>query len=116
MKTKELNGLTYLYPEDGKKLKLLNDDYLFSVVILCKNDSLDNYEEVDELWKPDNDDKELMQPPDLQPDYDGKISYDDALKLVEVINTMQSKMVKLQESNEILKGCILEMSEVVYDN
>ena len=53
MKTEVKNNITYLYPDSGKRLKMLNGTDTYSVLILAKDDTQDNYEEVDSLWEPD---------------------------------------------------------------
>lgn len=106
MKTEIKNGVTYVYPEDNKKLKLKNSDTTFSIVILAKDDSVDNYEEVDSLWEPNlpniSDNNELINVANITPDIDGKLSYEDASKLINTVKEMQSRMISLQETNNIL--------------
>ena len=110
-------GVTFLYPDETKKLKRVDGNDLYNVVALSKSDSPDNYEEVDELWSPDyvppveEPEEELV----FEPDYEGKISYEDAQKLLSTIDTMKGRIVSLQENNDMLTECILEMSEVVYN-
>ena len=113
MKTEVKNNITYLYPDSGKRLKMLNGTDTYSVLILAKDDTQDNYEEVDSLLEPDL--PEVPEVPEITPDENGKITYEDAQKLVDTIKEMQSRMVDMQESNTMLTECILEMSEVVYD-
>jgi hypothetical protein len=115
-------GLTFLYPDETKKLKLLAGTDLYSVVVLAKDDVAENYEEVDELWMPDiveiPDDGSGSEDPDdeivLEPDAEGKITYDEAQKLVNTLKTVQSRVLTLQETNDMLTECLLEMSEVIY--
>ena len=95
---------------------MLNGTDTYSVLILAKDDTQDNYEEVDSLWEPDLPEvPEVPEVPEITPDENGKINYEDAQKLVDTIKEMQSRMVDMQESNTMLTECILEMSEVVYD-
>jgi hypothetical protein len=116
VKTEVKNNITYLYPDSGKRLKMLNGTDTYSVLILAKDDTQDNYEEVDSLWEPDLPETETVpEVPEITPDENGKITYEDAQKLVDTIKEMQSRMVDMQESNTMLTECILEMSEVVYD-
>lgn len=116
MRTEVKNNITYLYPDSGKRLKLLNGTDTYSVLILAKDDTQDNYEEVDSLWEPDLPKTETVpEVPEITPDENGKITYEDAQKLVDTIKEMQSRMVDMQESNTMLTECVLEMSEVVYD-
>lgn len=71
---------------------------------------------MDSLWEPDLPEvPEVPEVPEITPDENGKITYEDAQKLVDTIKEMQSRMVDMQESNTMLTECILEMSEVVYD-
>ena len=119
MRTEVKNNITYLYPDSGKRLRLLNGTDTYSVLILAKDDTQDNYEEVDELWTPDlpeQTEPELPEIPDVTPDSDGKISYEDAKNLVDVLRTMQSRVIDMQKTNDMLTECVLEMSEVVYDS
>ena len=116
MKTEVKNNITYLYPDSGKRLKMLNGTDTYSVLILAKDDTQDNYEEVDSLWEPDLPEvPEVPEVPEITTYEKGKITYEDAQKLVDTIKEMQSRMVDMQESNTMLTECILEMSEVVYD-
>ena len=116
MKTEVKKNITYRYPDSGKRLKMLNGTDTYSVLILAKDDTQDNYEEVDSLWEPDLPEvPEVPEVPEITPDENGKITYEDAQKLVDTIKEMQSRMVDMQESNTMLTECILEMSEVVYD-
>lgn len=117
MRTEVKNNITYLYPDSGKRLKLLKGTDTYSVLILAKDDTQDNYEEVDSLWEPDLPEVPEITPevPEITPDENGKITYEDAQKLVDTIKEMQSRMVDMQESNTMLTECVLEMSEVVYD-
>ena len=95
---------------------MLNGTDTYSVLILAKDDAQDNYEEVDSLWEPGLPETETVpEVPEITPDENGKITYEDAQKLVDTIKEMQSRMVDMQESNTMLTECILEMSEVVYD-
>lgn len=119
MKQEIKNNITFLYPDAGKKLKMLEGMDTYSVVILSKDDIVDNYEEVDELWTPDlpeQTEPELPEVPDITPDEEGKISYEDAKNLVDVLKTMQSRVIDMQKTNDMLTECVLEMSEVVYDS
>lgn len=116
MKTVVKNNITFLYPDTGKKLKQLNGTDTYSVLILAKDDTPDNYEEVDSLWEADlPEPEETIEIPEITPDSSGQISYEDAQKLVNTLKEMQSKMVSMQETNSMLTECVLEMSEVVYD-
>lgn len=111
-------GVTFLYPEPTKKIKKIDGYELYSVVVLARDDSQDNYEEVDEFWYPDYvppvEEPEEDEPLVIEPDEYGRISYDDAQKLLSTIDTMKGRIVSLQENNDMLIECILEMSEVVY--
>ena len=109
-------GVTFLYPDPTKRLKKIDGTDLYIVVALAKDDSPDNYEEVDEFWSPDYvpEEPEEEEPLEIIPDWEGKISYEDAQKLLSTIDTMKGRIVSLQENNDMLVECILEMSEVVY--
>lgn len=112
-------GVTFLYPDNTKKLKRVDGDELYSIVVLAKSDTQDNYEEVDELWTPEYVPPEETpteeEPIVIEPDEEGKISYEDAQKLLSTIDIMKRRIISLQENNDMLTGCILEMSEVVYN-
>ena len=112
-------GVTFLYPDETKRLKRIDGTDLYSVVALAKSDSPDNYEEVDEFWTPEyvppTEEEEPEEELVIEPDEEGKISYEDAQKLLSTIGTMKGRIVSLQENNDMLTECILEMSEVVYN-
>lgn len=101
MKVEVTNGVTFLYPDEHKKLKRLNDNSLFSIVALAKSDVPENYEEVDELWTPDAD--ESINSDDLfedinhiEPDAQGKVDYSDVRKLVDAMNIMKRRFIELE--------------------
>ncbi|MDD3124009.1 MAG: hypothetical protein PHC62_10980 [Candidatus Izemoplasmatales bacterium] len=118
MKTELKFGVTFITPEDGKRLKHKDGTDLFSSVMLGKYDSIDNYEEVDELWTPDTPDIPVEEPGEdikIEPDEEGKIDYETAKKLMTALDTMKSRVVDITETNNMLLECLLEMSEVVYN-
>ena len=45
--TKVLDEINVLYPDNGKRLKRIDEDDLFQYIILRDGDSMDNYVEVD---------------------------------------------------------------------
>lgn len=118
MKSELRFGVTFLTPEPNKRLKRVDGNDLYNIVALAKSDSPDNYEEVDEFWIPDYIPPVEEEPEEdlvIEPDYEGKISYEDAQKLLSTIDTMKGRIVSLQENNDMLVECILEMSEVIYN-
>ena len=119
MRIEQKFGITFLYPEPTKKIKRIDGYDLYSIVALAKDDSPNNYEEVDEFWYPDYvppvEEPEEDEPLVIEPDEEGKISYEEAQKLLSTIDTMKGRIVSLQENNDMLTECILEMSEVVYN-
>ena len=90
MKVEVKDGVTFLYPDTGKKIKKLNDTSLYSAVALAKDDSEKNYEEVNENWISDglNGNGNII----IEPDSDGKISYDDVKILLEELNVMKRRI------------------------
>ena len=113
-------GVTFLFPDETKKLKRVDGNDLYNFVALAKSDSPDNYEEVDEFWSPDYvppviEEEEPEEDLVIEPDPEGRISYEDAQKLLSTIDTVKGRIVSLQENNDMLVECILEMSEVIYN-
>ena len=105
-------GLTFLHADESKKLRKKNGTVLYGVVALSKHDSIDNYEEVDELWSPDTieidvTDDNIDLDTDISniiPDENGNISYEDAKKLIDELTTVKKRILNLQKTNtEILK-------------
>ena len=105
-------GLTFLHAYESKKLRKKNGTVLYGVVALSKHDSIDNYEEVDELWSPDTieidvTDDNIDLDTDISniiPDENGNISYEDAKKLIDELTTVKKRILNLQKTNtEILK-------------
>lgn len=101
MKVEVMNGVTFLYPDEHKKLKKIDDDSLFSAVALAKSDVKENYEEVDELWTPEV--KESTDSDDLfedinriEPDAQGKVDYSDVRKIVDAMNIMKRRFIELE--------------------
>lgn len=117
MITKLLGSIVIYYPNEKKKFRKKESKELYSAIILAADDSIDNYEEVDELWTPGQTEKpeEPEEKIDIIPDEEGRISYDDAQRLLNSINVMKDRMTSLQESNDLLTECILEVSEMVYN-
>lgn len=101
MKVEVLNGVTFLYPDENKKLKRINDNSLFSAVALAKSDVPENYEEVDELWVPEVDDSinsdDLFEDINhIEPDAQGKVDYSDVRKIVDAMNIMKRRFIELE--------------------
>ena len=90
MKVEVKNGVTFLYPDTGKKIKKINDTSLYSAVALAKDDSEKNYEEVNENWVSDilNGDTNIT----IEPDSDGRISYEEAKVLLEELSIMKRRI------------------------
>lgn len=102
MRVEVLNGVTFLYPDEHKKIKRLDDNSLFSNVALAKSDSPENYEEVDELWTPESDDSrdladDLFEDINrIEPDAQGKVEYSDVRKIVDAMNIMKKRVIELE--------------------
>ena len=100
MRVEVMNGVTFLYPDENKKLKKIDDNSLLSAVALAKSDVKENYEEVDELWTPEL--EEMSTPVDLfddiriEPDSQGKVSYEDVRVLVDAMNIMKKRFIELE--------------------
>ena len=94
-------GVTFLYPEENKKIKRVDGNSLFSIVALAKSDVKENYEEVDELWTPEtevttNSLDIIDEINNIEPDSQGKISYEDAQKIINAVNIMAKRVVELE--------------------
>lgn len=94
-------GVTFLYPEENKKIKRVDGNSLFSIVALAKSDVKENYEEVDELWTPEtevttNSYDIIDEINNIEPDSQGKISYEDAQKIINAVNIMAKRVVELE--------------------
>lgn len=100
MKIENKNGIVFLYPDSGKKIKKKDGSDLYGCVALAIGDVQSNYEEVDELWYPDEPEEEKIQEDEtlvLIPDENGKISYEDAQELLTRIGKMQSRICELTD-------------------
>ena len=102
MRVEVNNGITFLYPDEHKKLKKINDNSLLSAVALAVSDVKENYEEVDELWTPETE-IPAIDPEDLfedinhiEPDAQGKVDYTDVKKLVDAMNIMKRRFIELE--------------------
>ena len=101
MRVEVNNGVTFLYPDKNKKLKKINDNSLLSAVALAKSDVKENYEEVDELWTPELDNTssnsvDLFEDIRIEPDAQGKVSYEDVRVLVDAMNIMKKRFIDLE--------------------
>ena len=101
MRVEVKNDITFLYPDENKKLKRINDNSLLSAVALAHSDTAENYEEVDELWTPEEDNS--IDPDYLfedinriEPDDQGKVDYSDVRKLVDAMNIMKRRFIELE--------------------
>ncbi len=101
MRVEILNGVTFLHPEENKKLKRIDGNSLFGVVALAKSDVKENYEEVDEFWLPETDESidsdELFEDLNrIEPDSQGKVDYSDVRKIVDAMNIMKRRFIELE--------------------
>lgn len=101
MKVEIINGVTFLHPDENKKLKRIDDNSLFGVVALAKSDVKENYEEVDELWTPETeesiDEDYLFEDiNNIEPDAQGKVDYSDVRKIVDAMNIMKRRFIELE--------------------
>lgn len=100
-------SLKIIKPSKGKLFANSDETELYSALILAPNDSIDNYHEVDELIEiiideePEEeteeeifDDSEIV----IIPDEEGKISYEDALKLTKRISQLTNRIISITES------------------
>nr|DAE15525.1 MAG TPA: hypothetical protein [Podoviridae sp. ctZ5d16] len=115
MRTEQKYNLTWLYPDENKVIVKVGDETgeRYSSLVLAKDDSPENYTEID-ILTPEIPVEPEVPPIEIIPDPEGKITYEDAKKLLDTIAVMQDRVVTLQESNDMLTECILEMSQVVY--
>ena len=100
MKIEVINGITFLYPDTNKKLKKVDGNSLFNAVALAKSDIIDNYEEVDELWSPETqnitDKYDLFDDLNIEPDSQGKVSYEDVKMIIDAVNIMKKRFIELE--------------------
>ena len=118
MRVEKRAGMNIIYPHENKILVRIGeeDGQRYAALILSPGDSPENYTEIDILTPEVPIDPEPDETPiEIIPDPDGKISFEDAKKLIDTITVMQDRLVSLQENNDLLTECILEMSEVVYN-
>lgn len=116
MRIEQKYNLTWLYPGESKVLVKVGEESggRYKSLVLARDDSPENYTEIDTLTPEIPVDPE-MPPVEIIPDPDGKINYEDAKKLMDTIAAMQERVVDLQQRNDMLTECLLEMSEVVYN-
>ena len=99
MRVEVNNGITFLYPDEHKKLKKIGDNSLFTVVALAKLDTKDNYEEVDELWTSETpivNNYDLFDDLNIEPDSQGKVSYEDVKLIIDAVNIMKKRFIELE--------------------
>lgn len=100
-------SITILRPSPGKIFANLDDTELYSALILAPGDSIDNYHEVDELTEIILEEPEIIDEPeeepidlsalDLQPDKDGRISYDEAQRILSRLSMLTSRVIELTD-------------------
>ena len=100
-------SITILRPSPGKVFANLDDTELYSALILAPGDSIDNYHEVDELTEIVLAEPEIIDEPeeepidlsalDLQPDKDGRISYDEAQRILSRLSILTSRVIELTD-------------------
>ena len=90
MKIEVKDGVKFLYPDDNKKIKKIDDTSLYSIVALAKDDSEHNYEEVDEDWVSEY--LEGNTQVTIEPDSDGMISYEVAKSLLNELSIMKRRI------------------------
>ena len=93
-------------PSKGKLFANSGETELYSALILSHNDSIDNYHEVDELTEilveSNDDERETDGQIDnydivITPDDNGKISYEDAEKLIKRLSILTQRVIDLSE-------------------
>lgn len=109
MRTELKLGSVFLYPDQNKKLKRKSDNKLYGAMILSKTDSIDNYEEVDEYWTPDNNYNEIL------PDINGSISYEEARKLLNEIANLKGCLANLQKNNNDMMQQLSDLEMSIYN-
>ena len=117
MRIENKNGIIYLYPDPGKLLARPGETTGSTLMILGKSDRPENYAEIDELEEglPEVPVEEPDLTYEVVPDEDGKIDYETAQKLMKDITLMKQRTLSLQESNDMLTECLLEISGIIYD-
>lgn len=115
MRIENKNGIIYLYPDPGKLLARPGETTGSTLMILGKSDSPENYIEIDELEEElPEEPVEPESPYEVVPDEDGKIAYETAQKLMNDIILLKQRTLSLQESNDMLTECLLEISGIIY--
>ena len=108
-------NLTWLYPDENKVIVKVGDETgeRYSSLVLAKDDSPENYTEID-ILTPKSPWSQKCHPLRSSPIQKVKSPTRMPKKLLDTIAVMQDRVVTLQESNDMLTECILEMSQVVY--
>ena len=117
MRIENKNGIIYLYPDPGKLLARPGETTGSTLMILGVSDRPENYTEIDELAEglPEEPVEEPDPPYEVIPDENGKIDYETAQKLMNDIILLKQRTLSLQESNDMLTECLLEVSGIIYD-
>lgn len=101
-------SITILRPSPGKKFANADETELYSALILSPGDSIDNYHEVDELTEiiieeePIIEDESYEDPDDLSglelsPDEHGRISYEDAERILSRMTMLTNRVIELTD-------------------
>lgn len=118
MQVLESTGYTELLAEPGKVIvKVGTTSPGSTAMVLAVSDSPDNYEEIDELAEglPEEPITPEEPPYEIVPDPEGKIDYETAQRLMNDIVLLKQRTLELQETNEMLTECLLEVSSVIYE-
>lgn len=98
--------MNIIYPSEGKLFANADETELYSALILAVNDSIDNYHEVDDLTVVPDPGEPVVEEPViddeivLNPDENGKISYEEAVALIARLNNISNKVAKLSDQSE----------------
>ena len=115
-------SITILRPSPGKIFANLDDTELYSALILAPGDSIDNYHEVDELTEIVLEEPEIIDEPeeepidlsalDLQPDKDGRISYDEAQRILSRLSMLTSRVIELTGKVNVIPNTSGEIDSI----
>lgn len=115
-------SVTILRPSPGKIFANMDETELYSALILAPGDSIDNYHEVDELTEIVLEEPEIIDEPeeepidlsalDLHPDKDGRISYDEAQRILSRLSMLTSRVIELTDKVNAMPNTSGEIDSV----
>lgn len=115
-------SVTILRPSPGKIFANMDETELYSALILSPGDSIDNYHEVDELTEIVLEEPETIDEPeeepidlsglDLHPDKDGRISYDEAQRILSRLSMLTSRVIELTDKVNAMPNTSGEIDDI----